>query len=211
MPRSTSLLLICALMPLVAGCAGDDDEEARAAEPTARIASCPAAWKSGWQRLANRVGSPVFCPGWMPNPLTGEIGGEWDNGVSVRGTGSYLVSFLWHEAGNDVHVNFRGYPGQSRIPRCEDVQTVAGKTHRRPVPCFADSQGSRDVGRFRVTLYTANRGVDQWHLLYAWRYRGSLYTVSEHVAPPFTLSRVRENLDRLLRSLALIQPVGAPD
>ncbi len=190
---------------LATGCSGDDGEQASAARPSGPPA-CPQAWKAGWQELANRVGAPVFCPTWMPNPLTAEIGGEWDNGVSVDPDRSYLVSFVWHEAGNDVHVNLRGYPGSTRLPRCEDVQTVAGKTHRRSVPCFSDPQGSRTLGRFRVTLYTANRGVDQWHLLYAWRHEGSLYTLSEHVAPPFTLGRVHQNLERMLRTLALVRP-----
>ena len=204
MLRAVPVVVVALAASLATGCSGDDDASAEA--PRQASATCPAAWKPGWQKLADRVGTPVFCPSWMPNPLTGEIGGEWDNGVSVGRRGNYLVSFLWHEAGNDVHVNFRGYPGTTRMPRCEDVQTVAGKTHRRAVPCFSDPQGARRVGRFRVTLYTANRGVDQWHLLYAWRYRGSLYTVSEHVAPPFTLSRVKKNLDRLVRGLAVVQP-----
>ena len=188
-----------------AGCAGDDVEAMRAAQPSGP-AQCPQAWAGGWQKLANRVDTPVFCPTWMPNPLTGQIGGEWDNGVSVSRDGSYLVSFLWHEAGNDVHVNFRGYPGSLRTPVCEDVQTVAGKTQRRRVPCFADAQQPRTIGRFRVTLYSANRDVDQWHLLYAWRYGGSLYTLSEHVAPPFSLGRVHRNLERMLRTLAVVRP-----
>jgi hypothetical protein len=189
---------------VAAGCSGDDGEPATAARPAAP--SCPQAWRPGWQRLANRIDAPVFCPTWMPNPLTAEIGGEWDNGVSVGRDRSYLVSFLWHEAGNDVHVNLRGYPGSTRIPRCEDVQTVKGKTHRRPVPCFADPQGTRTIGRVRATLYTANRDIDQWHLLYAWGHGGTLYTLSEHVAPPFSLGRVQRNLERMLRTLALVQP-----
>ena len=205
MTRVALAILVALASCLGVACAGDENASADRAKRAA--ASCPAGWKPGWQKVANRVGAPVFCPSWMPNPLTGEIGGEWDNGVSIRPDGRYLVSFLWHEAGNDVHVNFRGYPGTTRLPRCEDVQTVGGKTHRRSVPCFSDPQGTKRVGRFRVTLYTANRDADQWHLLYAWRYRGSLYTVSEHVAPPFTLSRVKQNLDRLVRGLAVVQPV----
>ena len=202
------MLLAVAAAAMLAGCSGDDGdsgEEAQAARPAAP-AACPAAWKPGWQQLANRIDAPVFCPTWMPNPLTAQIGGEWDNGVSVDPDRSYLVSFLWHEAGNDVHVNLRGYPGATRIPRCDDVQSVGGKTHRRAVACFADAQGSRRVGNHRVTLYTANRGVDEWHLLYAWRYRGALYTLSEHVAPPFSLGRVKQNLDRMMRTLALVEP-----
>ncbi|MFN2471743.1 MAG: hypothetical protein ABR583_12310 [Gaiellaceae bacterium] len=204
--RVVAFVLLAVVTAAVAGCAGADDDQAEANPAPRRAAACPAAWKPGWQRVAARVRAPVFCPSWMPNPLTGEIGGPWDNGVSIDRDRSYLVSFLYHEAGNDVHVNFRGYPGRTRVPRCEDVQTAGGKTLRRPVPCFADPQRPRRIGRFRVTLYTANRDVDQWHLLYAWRYRGSLYTLSAHVAPPYTLAQVRRNLARMLRSLTLVRP-----
>jgi hypothetical protein len=187
----------------VAGCGGDDDE---AATRPAAAPACPPDWKPGWQRLANRIQAPVFCPSWMPNPLTGEINGPWENGYVVKRDRSYLVSFLWHEAGNDVHVNLRGYPGKTKIPTCEDTQTVAGVTHRRKIPCFSDRQRTRRVGNFDVTLYTVNQGVDQWHLLYTWKTNGSLYTLSEHVAPPFSLSRVHRNLARMLRGLVRVEP-----
>ena len=184
-------LLACAFA--AAGCGGGEDR-AEAQPPR-----CPAAWRAGWQRLANRVEATVFCPRWMPNPLTAEIGGEWDNGVSVEGDRSYLVSFLWHEIGNDVHVNFRGYPGRTAIPTCRDADR-GGRTIR----CFRDPEPARRVGPFTATLYRVNDGVDQWHLLYAWRHQGALYTVSEHVAPPYSSRRVRQNLARLLKSLVAV-------
>jgi hypothetical protein len=196
---SAALLLLAA-----AGCGGDDDgASSGSAAPTP---ACPAEWKPGWQRLANRIQAPVFCPSWLPNPLTGEIDGPWESGYVIKRDRSYLVSFLWHEAGNDVHVNFRGYPGTTKIPTCEDTQTVAGKTRRRAIPCFSDRHRTRKVGNFDVTLYTVNQGVDQWHLLYTWKTAGSLYTLSEHVAPPFSLSRVHRNLERMLRGLVRLEP-----
>jgi hypothetical protein len=197
---------LCALVlvSVAAGCGGDDDESTPRA--AAAAPACPAEWKPGWQRLANRIQAPVFCPSWMPNPLTGEIDGPWESGYSVKRDRSYLVSFLWHEAGNDVHVNFRGYPGSTKIPICEDTETVGGVTHRRKIPCFSDRQRTRRIGRFDVTLYTVNQGVDQWHLLYTWKTAGSLYTLSEHVAPPFSLRRVHQNLERMLRGLARVEP-----
>jgi hypothetical protein len=197
---------LCALvfLSVAVACGGDDDESTPRAAAAAPV--CPAEWKPGWQRLANRIQAPVFCPSWMPNPLTGEIDGPWESGYSVKRDRSYLVSFLWHEAGNDVHVNFRGYPASTKIPTCEDTQTVGGVTHRRKIPCFSDRQRTRRIGRFDVTLYTVNQGVDQWHLLYTWKTAGSLYTLSEHVAPPFSLRRVHQNLERMLRGLARVEP-----
>jgi hypothetical protein len=190
------------------GCAGDESTPSAAVpkSPT----SCPAAWKPGWQRLANRIKFSVYCPTWMPSPLDGQIGGPWANGVSVEPDRSYLVSFLWHEPpAQDVHVNFRAYPRKTRIPTCEDVQVVAGKTRRRPIPCFSDAQPARRIGRFRVTPYTVNQGVDQWHVLYLWRERGSIYTVSQHVAKPVTYRQVVANLDRLMRGLVRVEPAPA--
>jgi hypothetical protein len=39
--------------------------------------ACPQAWASGWQKLADKVDAPVYCPRWMPNPLDARIGGQW--------------------------------------------------------------------------------------------------------------------------------------
>jgi hypothetical protein len=198
------MLLVVALG--ASGCSGGGVSKPEAAASTGPP-KCPAAWVKGWQQLADRIHAPVYCPTWMPNPLDGKIGGVWDDGVSVDRDRSYLVSFLWHEPpSQDVHVNFRGYPGRTAIPQCEDVQVVAGRVRRRPVPCFSDARKRRQIGGQLVTVYTVNRGVDQWHVLYAWRRRGTLYAVSEHVAKPLTYSRVVQNLDRLVAGLARIDP-----
>jgi hypothetical protein len=192
------LLILPALALLLAGCSGEDKAESA---PAAKDhAGCPSAVKPEWQRLANRVKAPVYCPSWMPSPLDAEIGGQWNSdGALVDRDRSYLVGFLWHEAGSgDVHVNFRGYPGQTAMPRCLE--------RRRPIPCFSDARGTKRIGDKKVTIYTVSRDADQWHVTYLWRRSGTLYTVSEHVAPPLTFRRVVANLDRLVRGLALIRP-----
>jgi hypothetical protein len=61
-------------------------------------------------------------------------------------------------------------------------------------------------GGLTATVYNVNQDADQWHVLYAWRYRGGLYTVSEHVAPPFGYAKVRQNLDHMLRNLIVVKP-----
>jgi hypothetical protein len=76
------------------------------------------------------------------------------------------------------------------------------------IPCFSDPGGTVRAGALRATVYNVNQDADQWHVLYAWLYRGSLYTVSEHVAPPFTYRKVRLNLDRMLRNLVVVTPTG---
>jgi hypothetical protein len=151
----------------------------------------------------------------MPDPLDGKIDGDYRNVISIdERDRSYLVSFisLDRDAGgvsSEVHVNFRGYPGTGAIPTCQETHTVKGVTKRRQIPCFSDRRGTKRVGGINVAVYTVNQGIDQWHVLYAWHRNGSLYTLSEHVAPPYSFGRVVANLDRMLRGLALVEPVGA--
>jgi hypothetical protein len=203
-------LALLAVVP--AGCGTKDSAStSAAAAPAGRSASCPAAWKSGWQRLADDVGTTVYCPRWMPRPLDAHIGGVYKNGRWVDPKDhSYLVSFVWvdHDSGvsQEVHVNFRGYPGRTTIPACQSTNTVNGKTIRKPVPCFADPGKTKRIGGITATIYTVNQGIDEWHVLYLWRHAGSLYTVSQHVIAPYTYSEVVANLERIIRGLVPLEP-----
>jgi len=89
-------VVLLLLFVLVTGC-GSTNAGNAAAEAAAR--SCPAAWRGGWQALANRIQAPVYCPTWMPVPLDAQIGGRYANGESVSRDRSYLVSFIWREPG----------------------------------------------------------------------------------------------------------------
>jgi hypothetical protein len=188
-----------ALAVLAAGAAGGTS-----------VRDCPAVWKSGWQHLANRLQAPVYCPTWMPNPLDARIGGDYQDIYSIGKDRSYLVSFLYHgdQGTGDVHVNFRGYPGRTAIPRCRTIVLTGSKTLRGTTPCFADAHGTRKARGIVATVYRVNQDADQWHVLLAWRYAGSLYTVSEHVIRPYTYQQVVSNLDKLLASLVLVRPQG---
>jgi hypothetical protein len=168
--------------------------------------TCPSAWLKTWQRLANRIKAPVYCPGWLPDPLTGEIGGRWNNINSVSKDRSYLIGFVWQEIGQEIHINLRGYPGVTKVPTCTNVELVGGKRHVTKVPCFADSHGQKTIGGIRVTQYTVNQDADQWHVLYAWTRNGTFYTLSQHVAPPLTFPMVIRDLNRELASLVLVKP-----
>jgi hypothetical protein len=193
----------CAL--LVAGCGTDVGPLAK--PPTSGQApKVHCAYPAGWQRLANRIAAPVYCPGWLPDPLTSQIGGRWNNINSVSKDRSYLESFVWQEtqmglAGGELHVNLRGYPGRTKIPTCP---TGAGNSN--PEPCFADPRKVVIENGIRATLYTVNQGADQWHYALAWRHRGSLYTLSEHLAPPLNAAKLVRYLRLELRSLVLIEP-----
>ena len=202
------LLLLASLALLAAGCGG--------VKTTNRVADaartqCPSKAIRGWQKLARRIDAPVYCPTWLPDPLDGVIGSRWNNIDSVSRDRSYLESWVWQEtgpgaAGGELHVNLRGYPGVTKIPTCEDTQTVNGVVRHPKLPCFADLHGHRRAGSIVATVYTVNQGADQWHVLYAWRRGGSLYTISEHVAPPLDYAKVVRNLDRMLHSLVLVKP-----
>jgi hypothetical protein len=177
----------------------------------APAASCPPAWAPGWQKLADKVGAPVYCPTWMPNPLDAQIGGQYQDIYSIGKDRSYLVSFLEHgDVGSgDVHVNFRGYPGRTTIPTCTTVIPNGKKTIRGKTPCFADAAGTRSSRGITATIYRVNQDADQWHILLAWHHGGSLYTVSEHVIKPYlSATLVQRNLDRLLAGLVLVRPQG---
>jgi len=188
----------------LAGCGGSDSVK------TSTPARCPGKATAGWQRLANRIDAPVFCPGWIPDPLDGVIGSRWNNINEVSRDRSYLESWVWQETGpgaggGEKHVNLRGYPGRTRVPKCVN----ADSKKRELIPCFSDAAGTVRAGTLKATVYNVNQDADQWHVLYAWRYRGSLYTASEHVAPPFGYRKVRQNLDRMLRSLVVVRPAEA--
>jgi hypothetical protein len=195
-----ALLVLPFLVVVLAGCSGDDKVTSDAAAKSRP--ACPASFKPEWQRLANQVDAPVYCPSWMPSPLDADIGGQWNSdGPVVDKDKSYLLGFLWHEAGSgDIHVNFRAYPGKTAMPRCVD-----GK---RSVPCFSDDRGTKEIGDKKVTVYTVSRDADQWHVTYLWRRDGTLYTVSEHVAPPLTFGKVVSNLNKLVGGLELIKPTA---
>ena len=205
-------LLALAVVAPLSGCGSQSasGQSPAASQPAAAV--CPSEWAAGWQRLANRAGAPVYCPGWVPSPLSGQISGQYpgqgSRSVTVNKDGSYLVSLIWSDASGEVHVNFGGYLHSAAVPRCDDVETTNGTSVRTKVPCFSDPSGTYRVHGVTATLYTVNRGPDQWHLLYAWKYRGSLYTVSQHVAAPLTYSQVSGDLKRMLNELVLVEPAG---
>jgi hypothetical protein len=214
---SVAIIVLIGAVAVVLGAAfgswASGGEEEAAVASTEKLESepvCPRSERVSWQKLANEIQAPVYCPSWLPQPLVGRFSGRFFNGRSVDPDRSYLVSFVWFEASqgfvSEVHVNLRGYPGRTRVPMCEDTLTVAGKTVRKQIPCFSDKRGTKRFGGVTATVYTANQGADQWHVLYAWRRDGSLYTLSEHVADPYTYEQVVSHLDRMMRRLVDVQP-----
>ena len=198
-------VVLAALAAALAASGCSASKSASARKPRA----CPKAWRADWQRLANRVGAPVYCPTWLPDPLDGKIaGGQWLDVDSVDPRDhSYLISFLYHESSTgDIHVNLRGYPRRTTIPKCANTEFVDGRARRSEIPCFADPHSRTRIGELEPTLYTVNQGADQWHILYAWHRDGSLYTASQHVAAPLTYRQVTKDLKRVVAGLVLVRP-----
>jgi hypothetical protein len=196
-------LVLCACALLASGC-GETKKAEAAAPAAAPKPTC--AYRSGWQKLADKVGVPVYCPGWLPDPLTSQIGGRWNNIDSVSKDRSWLQSFVWQEtgggaAGGELHVNLRGYPGRSQIPTCR-----TGGSDSRNVPCFRDPGQTITRNGITAQLYRVNEDADAWHALLLWRKNGTLYTLSEHVAPPLTFNHVMRYLKRELASLVVVRP-----
>jgi len=211
-----AVIVVSTLVLVAAGCGGGSKGSKATVATVASAPAksvCPAAWRPVYQRLANRIRAAVYCPSWMPSPLTGEIGrnvsfgGAGGSSLSVDKDGSYLALFVWAEPGSgEVHVNLRGYPGRTTVPTCIKEDTNGTKLVKTNIPCFSDARGTVRAPGIVATVYTVNQDADLWHVLYAWRYRGGLYTVSQHVAPPLNYAKVVASLNRILNNLVLVPP-----
>ena len=194
-----ALALACACL-LSAACGNSAQPAARASSTAAP--ACPWQWAKGWQKLADQVEAPVYCPRWMPNPLDARIGGEWNGLRLVDKRGGFLVSFIYQETGSgEVHVNFHRWPSR-RMPLCR------AETSQRMIACYSEPAGRVSTNGIDATLYTVSRDADQWHLSYLWRYGDATYVVSEHVAPPYSFPQVKRNVTRILRSLVVVRPAS---
>jgi hypothetical protein len=167
-------------------------------------ASCD--YRAGWQRLADHIRADVYCPGWLPGPLTSQIGGLSNNIDVISPDRSYLESFIWQDTDTPgvsglFHVILRGYPGRTKIPIC-----LEGLKDNVPTPCFGGPRGVVSEHGIRATLYTVNQDADAWHIALLWHHKGGLYTLSEHLAPPLDYPKLVTYLRRELAALVLIAP-----
>src|SRR5215218_9516154 len=149
------LIFVCvaAFGLLAAGCSSTEQKaSAAAAKPAKPVCT----YRAGWQRLANRIDAPVYCPGWLPDPLVPQLNGRWNNIYAVDPDRSWLESFVWQEtgggaAGGELHVNLRGYPGRTTIPTCR-----TGGSDSRNVACFRDPGPTISANGITARLYRVN-------------------------------------------------------
>ena len=145
---------------------------------------CAAAWRPGWQQLANRVQARLL-PDLDAEPArrghegadeerrVGQARRSWPRQLPLaRAAGAGRPRQLPRLSGPYCDPALRGHPGG------------CGEEVRHATSRASATRSPRTGGRFSVTPYTVNQGVDQWHVLYLWRERGSIYTVSQHVAKP---------------------------
>ncbi len=128
------VVLLAAAWGLVAGVVAGGRRRGRA----------PCTQLGGWQRLANKIKAPVYCPSWLPDPLVPQIGNRWNNIDAVDKDRSYLESWAWQEAAGlntqEIHVDPARLPGPDGDPAtCQDVTTVNGKTYRKKIAVLPGS------------------------------------------------------------------------
>ena len=151
-----------------------------AAAPRRAARSRTAPTRPGWQKLANRIKAPVYCPGWLPDPLKGQIGGRWNNIDSVSADRSYLESFVWQETGGGAARRRAArqparLPGRTTIPTCRTAAATAGTSRASPTRAARSPRTGSRRASTRSTR-TPTRGTPaalapQRHALHALRAR----------------------------------------
>jgi hypothetical protein len=182
----------------VAGCADNGSSAATGTRSEGRASkpACPDAWKADWQAWADRVGETVFCPSFVPSPITAQIGGQWN---TAREPGkAWQLGYAWLEHDDLVHVVFEGYPERVWPPRCEGV------------PCFDGKVGTENIAGHEVTWYDHNEASHSGHVAAAFHDGGVVYVVSMHVSRPYDgVEKTTGLVRQMVAGLAPLQPQGS--
>lgn len=160
----------------------------------AAASGCAKAWKAGWQAWTDRVGMPVWCPGWMPSPVDAIIHGQWNTArIEQR---QWQLGYAWLEEGQLVHVVFEGYPPGTFPPRCEGV------------PCFGGEEpGSETIRGHVVHWYDHNHASHSGHVAGIFKSGPDTYVVSIHVASPVSTRAIaKRDLRHIISSSSELKP-----
>jgi hypothetical protein len=135
----------------------------------------------------------IYCPTFLPTPITGEIGGQWN--TAQQPGRAWQLGYAWLEHDELVHVVFEGYPGRAWPVDCEGV------------PCFAHIVGRQRIGPFQVTWYDHNQASHTGHIAAVFRANGNVYVVSMHIAAPAAPeSKTKALVARMVAGLVPITP-----
>ena len=140
-PRSFSLLLgLCAL--LATGCSSAARRRPPPLRRRRRRRIAPN--RAGWQKLANRIKAPVYCPGWLPDP---------SDRRDRRQVEQHQLGLARPQLPRELRLagdRRRARPAASCTSTCAATRAARRSRPAAPaavessnVPCFADPHGSR--------------------------------------------------------------------
>ena len=205
MQRPALAVLVLVALLAAAGCGGGSAKVAISKRSPTRETSCPQAWQAGGRGWPTGSRRPSTARPGCPSRSTRKIGGARFNGESVD-PDRVLPRQLRLAGARSQRPRGARQParlsGPDAVPICEDTLTVKGKTVREACPASAIRAGRRRIGsesprpstrptREPISGTSSTPGTAT----------GRCYTISEHVAPPYTYQQVVENLDRMMRGL----------
>jgi hypothetical protein len=185
------MVLLVAVVVTFAGCGSGSSGSG--SKPTA-VSGCAKTWKAGWQKWTDRVGMPVWCPGWMPSPIDAIIHGQWNTARVEQH--QWQLGYAWLEEGQLVHVVFEGYPPGTFPPNCEGV------------PCFGGEEpGTEKIAGHVVRWYDHNHASHSGHIAAVFKSGPNTDVVSIHVASPVSTKAIaKRDLGHIISSSSLLKP-----
>jgi hypothetical protein len=186
------MVLLVAVIVTVAACGSGSSNSG---SQVSVKAGCSNTWAAGWQRWTDKVGMPVWCPGWMPSPIDAIIHGQWNTAEVEQH--QWQLGYAWLEQGQLVHVIFEGYPKGTFPPTCEGG-----------VPCFGGEEAkSETIARHVVHWYDRNHASHSGHIAAVFASGGDTYVVSIHVVTPISTKAIaKRDLRHIIQSSSLLKP-----
>ena len=189
-----------------------DDGRTVAGRAERRRRSRTAPSRPGWQKLANRIAAAVVLPGLAARsarPRRSAAAGTTSTRSAATAATSRASSGRRREVGRQ-RGRRRAARQPARLSGCDgDPDLPEGGGDNTPTRASRTRAATYAANGIEATLYTVNQDADQWHLLLAWHHSGSLYTLSEHLAPPLNYRKLvrylqaRAALARADRAVAL--------
>jgi hypothetical protein len=187
-----AIVLLVAVVVTVSACGSGTANSGSKSSPET---GCSKTWAAGWQKWADRVRMPVWCPGWMPSPIDAIIHGQWNTAQVEQH--QWQLGYAWLEQGQLVHVIFEGYPHGTFPPTCEGG-----------VPCFGGEEAkSVTIAGHVVHWYDHNQASHSGHIAAVFSSGGNTYVVSIHIVTPVSTKAIaKRDLRHIVESSSLLKP-----